>query len=65
LDLCFGKLTQLAKYPENSPDGVLFEMDLDGKKIKLIDVYHFSSRKPDRECFYTPIKELLFSDNAR
>ena len=60
LDLCFGALTPLEAYPKASPDGILYEMDLGGKKVKLIDVYHFSSRKPDEQCFYTPIKELLF-----
>jgi hypothetical protein len=62
LDLCFGKLTLLEEYPKASPDGILYEMDLGRKKVKLVDVYHFSSGKPDEACFYTPIKKLLFSD---
>jgi hypothetical protein len=63
LDLCFGKLTKLGEYPQGSPDGILYEMDLGGKKIKLVDVYHFSDRtRSDKEYFYTPIKELLFFD---
>ncbi|GHT59368.1 hypothetical protein FACS1894109_15160 [Spirochaetia bacterium] len=62
LDLCFGKLTELSAYPPESPEARLFEMDLDGKKIKLVDVYHFSSIKSAKESFFTPIKELLFPD---
>jgi hypothetical protein len=62
LDLCFGKLTQLGEYPKGSPDGKLFEMDLGRKKIKLIDIYHFSRPGSDKDYFYSPIKELLFSD---
>jgi hypothetical protein len=62
LDLCFGKIKQLSAYPPESPEAKLYEMDLDGKKIKLVDVYHFSSTKPDKESFFTPLKELLFSD---
>lgn len=62
LDLCFGKKTALDEYPKTSPDGRLYEIDLDGKKVKLIDIYHPASRKPDKDCFYTPIKELLFSN---
>jgi hypothetical protein len=66
LGLCFGKLTKLGEYPQGSPDGILYEMDLDGKKIKLVDVYHFSDRtRSDKEYFYTPIKELLFSDREK
>jgi hypothetical protein len=65
LELCFGKLTQLSAYPPEAPEAKLFEMDLDGKKIKLVDVYHFSSIKPDKESFFIPIKELLFSDRGR
>jgi hypothetical protein len=63
LDLCFGKLTPVEKYPKDSPKGRwLFEMDLGGKKIKLIDLYHFSRPGSDKDHFYSPIKELLFSD---
>jgi len=61
LDLCFGKRTPLDVYPKDSPDGRLYEIDLCGKKVKLLDIYHPSSTKPE-ECFYIPIKELLFSD---
>jgi hypothetical protein len=64
LELCFGKLTQLGAYPPEAPEAKLFEIDLDGKKIKLVDVYQFSSPKPDKESFFTPIKELLFSDRG-
>jgi hypothetical protein len=62
LELCFGKLTQVRAYPPESPEAILYEMDLGGKKIKVIDVYHFASTKPDKDSFYTPIKELLFSE---
>ncbi|GHU79538.1 hypothetical protein FACS189462_5230 [Spirochaetia bacterium] len=62
LDLCFGKLTELSAYPPESPEAKLYEIDLDGKKIKLVDVYHFSAIKPDKESFFTPFKELLFPD---
>jgi hypothetical protein len=64
LDLCFGKRTELETYPPESPEARLYEIDLGGKKVKLIDVYHFSSTKPNKESFFTPIKKLLFSDRG-
>ena len=64
LDLCFGVKTPLDEYPKTSPDGRLYEIDLIGKKVKLVDIYHPSTpsrvKPDDRGCFYTPIKELLF-----
>ena len=67
LKLCFGEREQPKdEYPKNgSPDGKLFEIYLYGKKVKLADIYHPSapqSVKPSKECFYMPIKELLFPD---
>lgn len=31
-----------------------------GKKIKMLDTYHFSARKSDADDFYNPIMEMLF-----
>jgi hypothetical protein len=64
LDLCFGKLMPLEGYPKDSPEAFLHEMDLDGKKVKLVDAWAFALRGYDEDCFYTPIKELLFSDRG-
>jgi hypothetical protein len=64
LDLCFGKLTPLEGYPKDSPEAFLHEMDLDGKKVKLVDTQAFALPGYDADCFYTPIKELLFSDRG-
>jgi hypothetical protein len=62
LDLCLNKGEEVGKYPKDSPDGRLYNIDINGKMVKLLDIYHPSSRKPTKECFYMPIKELLFSD---
>ena len=66
LDLCFGKRIPLDEYPKTSPDGRLYEIDLYGKKIKLLDIYHPSTpsfvKPDDKGCFYTPIKKLLFNN---
>jgi len=64
LKLCFGERKELEEYPKASPDGRLYEIDLFGKKVKLLDIYHPSTPefvKDDKGCFYMPIKELLFS----
>lgn len=61
LDLCFGKLMPLQGYPKDAPEATLYEMDLGGKKVKLVDTWAFALPGYDEDCFYTPIKELLFS----
>ena len=34
---------------------------LDNKKtVKVINTYHFSARKNDKDCFYNPIRRILF-----
>ncbi len=39
-----------------------WDYNLDGKKsnIKVINTYHFSARKSDKDCFYNPIRKILF-----
>jgi hypothetical protein len=64
LDLCFNKLMPLRGYPKDSPEATLYEMDLDGKKVKLVDTWAFALPGDDEGCFYTPIKELLFPDRG-
>jgi hypothetical protein len=66
-DKCFGenvRANPVGYYPnKNSPDGILYEYRLNGKKVMLIDIYHFS--RPgvsDKDYFYSPVKNLLFSD---
>lgn len=63
VDLCFGNLKWLGQYPpETSPEANLFEMDLAGKKVKLVDLWALSLRGYDEDCFFTPVKKLLFPD---
>jgi hypothetical protein len=62
LDLCFGNLTEIDTIPGVA---VLYTMTIKGKIVKVIDVYHFSSRKPDKEYYYTPIKKLLFPKEGK
>ena len=38
----------------------LYDFALGRKKIPLIDLYHFSSRKSDKDDFYSPVMKLLF-----
>jgi hypothetical protein len=64
LDLCFGKLMPLQGSPKDSPEATLYEMDLDGKKVKLVNTWAFALPGYGEDCFYAPIKELLFSDRA-
>ena len=39
-----------------------WDYKLDDKKepIKVINTYHFSARKNDKDCFYNPIRKILF-----
>jgi len=62
LDLCLNRGEEVGKYPKDSPDGRLFKIDINGKPVKLVDIYHPASRKPDKQCFYMPLKELFFPD---
>jgi hypothetical protein len=66
LDLCFGKNSlenPVGYYPnKESPDGILYEYVLNGKKVKLIDLYHFSRFSvSDKDYFFSPVRNLLFS----
>jgi len=68
VESCFGNLTWLSKYPyptETPPEANLFEMDLAGKKIKLVDLWALSLRGYDDDCFFTPVKKLIFSDKEK
>ncbi|MDR2069628.1 MAG: hypothetical protein LBP71_07155, partial [Spirochaetaceae bacterium] len=65
LDLCFGEKARenpVGYYPnKNSPNGILYEFELNGKKIKLIDLYHFSRFGVcDQDYYFSPVKNLLF-----
>jgi hypothetical protein len=65
LKLCFGEKKPKEEYPKLSPDGRLFEIEIDGNTNKLLDIYHPATPlfvKDDKGCFYMPIKELLFPD---
>ena len=42
----------------------LYDFRFEGKTIKLLDVYHFSCRGSDRDMFYNPVAELLFSGDT-
>ena len=58
LELFFGKLKEKKRIEGKA---VLSEMELNNKKIKLIDMYHFSSHMgKDKDYYYDPIMELLF-----
>ena len=39
----------------------LSDFDLDGKHIKLLDLFHFSSHGNDQKMFYDPAMKLLFN----
>jgi hypothetical protein len=58
LDLCFGKRKQL-----KDSDGIadLYEVNISGRKIELINTYAFSSRYSDKDFFYDPIMKLIFN----
>jgi hypothetical protein len=58
LDLCFGKRKQIKE-----SDGIadLYEVTISGRKVKLIDIYAFSSRYSDKEYFYDPVMKLIFN----
>jgi hypothetical protein len=58
LDLCFGKMK---KTKEIEDKAALYEIKIAQRKIKLIDIYHFSSRYKDKEYFYDPIMKLVFN----
>jgi hypothetical protein len=57
LQLCFGELKTIKSIKDTA---TLSEMRLNNKKVKLIDTFHFSSRKRDKEYFYDPIIKLLY-----
>jgi hypothetical protein len=65
LDLCFGNLTRIATISGREHDrrsrADLYIMTIKQKTVKVVDVYHFASRKqPEKDYYYTPIKKLLF-----
>jgi hypothetical protein len=62
LDLCFGKVKEIGKIPGIT---VMYEIKVSKKKIKLIDLYHFSSRFSDKEYFYDPVMKLLFHERKK
>jgi hypothetical protein len=57
LDFCFG---EKKKIKEIRGKAIVYETKVLRKKIKLIDLYAFSSRYSDKEYFYDPIMKLLF-----
>jgi hypothetical protein len=60
LDLCFGKMK---KTKEIKGKAIQYEIGILQRKVKLIDIYHFSSRYSDKEYFYDPIMKLVFNDD--
>ncbi len=64
LEQCFPseKFKIWKKYGNNIADFVDF--DLNGKKIKLINTFHFSAIKSIEDCFYNPVMEILFKNNS-
>jgi len=65
LKLCLNKGEEVDKYPQDSPDGRLYEININGRKVKLVDIYHPATPpfvKDDKGCFYMPLKELFFPD---
>lgn len=38
----------------------VYDFNLNGRKIKLLDIFHLSSRKSDKDDFYEPIMDALF-----
>lgn len=38
----------------------IWDFNLNGKKVKLLDLFHFSCRGSDKDKFYTPTMKLLF-----
>ena len=58
LELFFGKLEKRKNIEDKA---ILYEMELNNQKIKLIDMYHFSSRVgTDKDYYYDPIMKLIF-----
>lgn len=37
------------------------DFELNGKIVKIINTYHFSSRKSRKYCFYDPVMKILFN----
>lgn len=56
-------------FPENNFEyikeitdkAILFNLKVRNKKMRLIDLYHFSSRGSDKDLFYDPVMNLLFN----
>ena len=40
---------------------VLYHFKFETKKIKLLDLYHFSRRGSDKKLFYDPLRKLLYN----
>lgn len=59
LELCFPGLE--LKHSEKYNIEYCKEYNLNGKNIKLINTYHFSAYKSDKECFYDPIRKIVFN----
>jgi len=58
-----GSEIPIKKYGNNCVD--YYRIQIKGKSYPLLDCYHFSARKRNKECFYDPIveayKEILMS----
>lgn len=61
MELCFPeKNFKSWKSYKRGSDVAYGEYDLNGKKIMLIDTFHFSARKSTEDCFYNPVMDILF-----
>lgn len=47
------------------PSAARRTITISGKRVPLIDLYHFSARKSDNEDFYKPVMGIYFSVKAR
>jgi hypothetical protein len=62
LDLCFGKIEWEKIQPDNDKKVKKTSISINGKCIKLLNSYHFSSGGSDKDDFYNPIMELIFKE---
>jgi hypothetical protein len=58
LDLCFGGEPKITH--KISDKAEVREIRVSNRKIKLINLYQFSSRYSDKEYFYDPVMKILF-----
>jgi hypothetical protein len=60
LKSCFGVDIEKEKPKKSIGSADLYEIKIQKKPIKLINTYHFSSRKSDQYDFYDPVMKLIF-----